>query len=61
MAINEIFPEVHRFLAKPQQLFIGGQWMDSISKQTFDVENPATQEVIAQVAPRSVIQLFLSW
>lgn len=50
MAINEIFPEVHRFLAKPQQLFIGGQWTDSVSKQTFDVENPATQEVIAQVA-----------
>jgi succinate-semialdehyde dehydrogenase/glutarate-semialdehyde dehydrogenase len=31
------------------QLFIGGTWCDSASGKTFDVENPATGEVIATV------------
>ena len=50
MALNTVFPEVHNFLSKPTQLFIGGQWVDAVSKQTFEVENPATQQVIAHVA-----------
>ncbi|QSP95317.1 NAD-dependent succinate-semialdehyde dehydrogenase [Marinobacter salinisoli] len=33
--------------------YIGGQWTDSASGQTFDVYNPATGEVIAQVASLS--------
>lgn len=32
------------------QLFIGGEWRESVSKQWFDVVNPATEEVIAQVS-----------
>lgn len=38
------------FLAQPQQLYIGGQWMAAASRQTFDVRNPATGQVFAQAA-----------
>src|SRR5439155_24611601 len=34
---------------KAQQQFIGGQWVDSASGKTLDVENPANGQVIAQV------------
>ncbi|HJD69645.1 MAG TPA: NAD-dependent succinate-semialdehyde dehydrogenase [Corynebacterium kroppenstedtii] len=34
----------------PTQLFINGKWVNSSSSETFDVENPATGEVIATVA-----------
>jgi aldehyde dehydrogenase (NAD+) len=37
-------------LAGPTQLYINGQWVDSISKKTFPAINPATKQVIAQVA-----------
>lgn len=32
------------------QCFIDGQWVDSVSGKTFETINPATEEVIAQVA-----------
>ncbi|WP_203137525.1 NAD-dependent succinate-semialdehyde dehydrogenase [Microbacterium sp. JZ31] len=32
------------------RLFIGGEWVDSSSGKTFDVRDPSTNEVIAQVA-----------
>src|SRR3954466_15757639 len=39
---------------KPQirntQCFIGGKWQPSVSGKTFETINPATEEVIAQVA-----------
>src|SRR5437867_8946562 len=35
---------------KDQPLFIGGKWQDSVSGKTFDTINPATGEVICQVA-----------
>jgi lactaldehyde dehydrogenase/glycolaldehyde dehydrogenase len=31
------------------QMFIAGKWVDSSSKETFDVINPATEEIIAKV------------
>jgi succinate-semialdehyde dehydrogenase/glutarate-semialdehyde dehydrogenase len=34
----------------PTQLFIGGEWRDSSSGETLDVEDPSTGEVIASVA-----------
>src|SRR5204862_6080938 len=34
---------------KAQQQFIGGQWVESASGKTLDVENPANGQVIAQV------------
>ncbi len=38
----------------PTQLFLGGEWRDAKDKATFDVENPATGELIAKVASASV-------
>src|SRR5690348_17049052 len=35
---------------KDQPLFIGGKWLDSVSGKTFPTTNPATGEVICQVA-----------
>src|SRR3954453_2256468 len=35
---------------KDQPLFIGGKWLDSVSGKTFETLNPATGEVICNVA-----------
>jgi acyl-CoA reductase-like NAD-dependent aldehyde dehydrogenase len=35
---------------KTYQMFIGGQWVDSLSKATFDDMNPYTGELYAKVA-----------
>ena len=37
------------FMAKEKKLLIDGQWVGAQSGQTFAVEDPATQEVIAHV------------
>src|ERR1700728_5455798 len=37
------------FLAKKHQLLIDGKWVDAKSGETFPVEDPATEEVIAHV------------
>ena len=34
----------------PTQLFIDGEWVDAVSGKTFQTVNPATEEVIAEVA-----------
>jgi succinate-semialdehyde dehydrogenase/glutarate-semialdehyde dehydrogenase len=36
--------------AAPKQLYIGGEWRDAGGGETFDVEDPSTQEVLAAVA-----------
>jgi phenylacetaldehyde dehydrogenase len=41
---------VEEFTASPRKLFIGGQWVDAASGQTFDTPNPATGETLAAVA-----------
>ena len=45
---------IARPAAKPKiqqtQCFIGGQWTPAASGKTFETINPATEEVIAQVA-----------
>ncbi|MDQ0506021.1 aldehyde dehydrogenase family protein [Xanthobacter agilis] len=43
-----------QFIAKPHKLFIGGEWRDAVSGETFDVEDPATGMVIAKVPAASV-------
>ena len=32
-----------------QQCYINGEWVDSYSKETIDVNNPSTLEIIAKV------------
>jgi len=34
----------------PGKLLIGGQWMDSSDRKTFDTVNPASGEVLTQIA-----------
>lgn len=42
--------QVTKFLKQPFKLLIDGQWVDAVSGQTLSVDNPATGEVIANVA-----------
>jgi phenylacetaldehyde dehydrogenase len=46
----QIHPQVADFLDKPRKMLINGQWVNSISGKTFPTYNPATGEILAQVA-----------
>lgn len=51
MAIEEMVrPEVFHFLQGTKKMLIGGKWVEAVSGKTFPVYNPATGEVLAQVA-----------
>src|SRR5215472_17894026 len=41
---------VTRYVAKPRQMLIGGKWVEAASGKTFPTYNPATGDVLAQVA-----------
>ncbi len=41
---------VKGFMSRPKKLLVGGEWIDSISGMTFPTYDPATDEVITQVA-----------
>ncbi|HVB87625.1 MAG TPA: aldehyde dehydrogenase family protein [Candidatus Dormibacteraeota bacterium] len=41
---------VSKYVAKPRKMLIGGKWVDAASGKTFPTYNPATGEVLAQVA-----------
>ncbi len=41
---------VEEFTTAPRKLFIGGQWVEAASGQTFETPNPATGETLANVA-----------
>ena len=45
-----VAPQVARFLDSPKRLLIGDRWVDSLSGKKFAAYNPATGEVMAQVA-----------
>ncbi len=49
MATVTIPAGIREFLAQGHQMFIGGEWVDALSGETFDVVDPATTEVIAKV------------
>src|SRR3954467_8612241 len=46
----QIHPRVAEFIDKPRTMLINGQWVKSASGKTFPTYNPATGEVLAQVA-----------
>lgn len=46
----ELRRSVQEFLRRPRKLLIGGQWVGARSGKTFETYNPATGEVLAQVA-----------
>ncbi|HTR25516.1 MAG TPA: aldehyde dehydrogenase family protein [Terriglobales bacterium] len=41
---------VAEFIEKPRKMFIDGKWVDAISGKTFPTYNPATGEVLANIA-----------
>jgi phenylacetaldehyde dehydrogenase len=46
----QIHPQVADFIEKPRKMLINGNWVSSISGKTFPTYNPATGEILAQVA-----------
>lgn len=54
MAISEreiqVRPDVHKFISESRKMLINGEWTNSASGKTFPVYNPATGEVLVQVA-----------
>jgi phenylacetaldehyde dehydrogenase len=46
----QIHPQVAEFIDKPRKMLINGQWVNASSGKTFPTYNPATGEVLAQVA-----------
>ena len=47
ISIND---KVSAFLAKPRPMLINGKWVNAASGKTFPSYNPATGEVLAQIA-----------
>jgi phenylacetaldehyde dehydrogenase len=47
---HQIHPQVAEFIEQPRKMLINGQWVNAISGKTFPTYNPATGEVLAQVA-----------
>lgn len=45
----ELHDDVKAFLDRPKKLFIGGEFVDAASGETFASENPSTGETIAEV------------
>jgi aldehyde dehydrogenase (NAD+) len=48
--MNQILPEVSKFLSQPLNLFIDGKWTESLDGDTFDTNDPGDGKVIAKVA-----------
>jgi len=46
----QIHPQVAEFIDKPRKMLINGKWVDAASGKTFPTYNPATGEVLANVA-----------
>ncbi|HUA14245.1 MAG TPA: aldehyde dehydrogenase family protein [Verrucomicrobiae bacterium] len=46
----QIHPLVAEFIDKPRKMLINGKWVGALSGKTFPTYNPATGEVLAQVA-----------
>ncbi|MFD2215726.1 aldehyde dehydrogenase family protein [Metabacillus endolithicus] len=46
----QLHPDVITFLLQgPKQLFINGEWKDSVEGRTFETINPATEEILTEV------------
>ena len=46
----QLTDKVSRYVAKTRQMLINGKWVDAASGKTFPTYNPATGEVLANVA-----------
>lgn len=48
--VSSVPAGLESFVSQPKRLLINGEWVNAKSGKTFDVFNPATDQVIAQVA-----------
>jgi phenylacetaldehyde dehydrogenase len=48
--MTQMHNRVEEFVSRPRQMFIDGKWAEAASGKTFPTYNPATGEVLAQVA-----------
>ena len=46
----QIHPQVAEYIDKPRKMLINGKWVNAASGKTFPTYNPATGEVLAQIA-----------
>ena len=46
----QVSPSALEFVARERQMLIGGEWVEAASGKTFEVFNPATGDVLANVA-----------
>lgn len=54
---SELLPAVRSFLSSPKQLLIDGEWVDAKDGKTFATVNPATEEVLVEVAQASAVDV----
>jgi phenylacetaldehyde dehydrogenase len=54
---SALLPAVRSFLSSPKRLLIGGEWVDAKDGRTFATVNPSTEEVLAQVAYASAVDV----
>ena len=47
---SQLHSHVQKFLDQPRKMFVDGKWVEAASGKTFPTYNPATGEVMAQVA-----------
>ena len=50
MGCNKLDINDEKILMKKYQSYIDGKWMDSLSKETIKVDDPATAKTIGEVA-----------
>ena len=53
----QIHPRVAEFIDKPRKMLINGKWVNAASGKTFPTYNPATGEVLAQVAEGDCVDI----
>ena len=47
---SDLSPAVQNFIAKPKKLFIDGRWVEAASGKTFSTIDPASEQIICEVA-----------
>ena len=49
-SVAQVHPRVQKFIATARKMFVNGRWVNAASEKTFPVYNPATGEVMANIA-----------
>ena len=47
---GDLSPAVRAFISRTQKLYIDGRWVQAVSGKTFDTIDPASEQVICEVA-----------